>query len=819
MKIKVKEGDKFKNIFIGTFYVSPHTFNVTEDFFKTFNDEIRVFREKGQVFVQGDLNARTANESDFIKYDKYDKMLTNYDNQIRRNFQDHKKNMRGVELLDICKINDLMILNGRTTGDLFGSFTSHQWNGSSVVDYALTSNAYMENVLSFRVGPYLPWLSDHCSLHTTIRINNSWSINRTNDSKLMKLSPGFVWDKNSKNSFSDSLRSPPSQQNIRSLMEQNRLSTIDLANEIKKIMFENAKNCNLRINKNSNETIKNPSPWFDYECKKAKIELLRTAKVLKRTPREQEVRNKVMYQKKTLKKLCTNKKRNYKKNIINKINETPAGNNPKLFWNFVKKLSPKPKNNSNSVPSDDFSSFFKKLLNTTRKQDVPPDEKIVGNLDFEISVAELSKATSILKAGKSVGFDNISNEMLSCVVKTNPELILKLFNDILKSGKTIPDWMIGMIVPIHKKGDKSQASNYRGITLLSCLGKLFLTILNNRLTKFVGDKGILSSSQLGFIKGNRTSDAHIILNNIIEEHCHMKKKRVFGCFIDFAKAFDSVPRDILLKKLLKYGINGNLFNIIKSLYVGDKACIKIGNSITGTFKINQGVRQGCILSPLLFNIFIADLAWEFEGWRDNIKIGSSTLGGLFWADDILALSDSEVGLKEKLKFLENYCVENCIQINTDKTKIMIFNKGGRIIRSSFTLNGVRLENVNRYKYLGFIVTPSGEINTGLKDLKDRALKAFMKLRNDMGTSFHQDIVTTIKLIDSTVLPVILFNSDFWGCMDLKKNNPIETVTMMMYKSILGVHKTTTNVGVLLELGKVPANIIAIRNSLKNWERI
>ena len=101
-----------------------------------------------------------------------------------------------------------------------------------------------------------------------------------------------------------------------------------------------------------------------------------------------------------------------------------------------------------------------------------------------------------------------------------------------------------------------------------------------------------------------------------------------------------------------------MFDNIKTLYVGDKACKKIGNFITDTFETNQG----CVLSPLLFNIFIADLAREFEGWQDNIKIGSSTLGGLFWADDILALSDSEEGLKEKL-------VENYLQINTNKTKL------------------------------------------------------------------------------------------------------------------------------------------------------
>ena len=119
-------------------------------------------------------------------------------------------------------------------------------------------------------------------------------------------------------------------------------------------------------------------------------------------------------------------------------------------------------------------------------------------------------------------------------------------------------------------------------------------------------------------------------------------------------------------------------------------------------------------------------------------------------------------------------------------------------------------NVRLYKYLGFLLTPFGEINSGLKDLRDRALKAFMKLKGDLGTSFKQDILTTLRLVDTMIKPILLFNSDFWGCMKLHKGNPIENLDMMICKSILGVHKCTTNVGVLLEIGRVPLLFSAIK---------
>ena len=98
--------------------------------------------------------------------------------------------------------------------------------------------------------------------------------------------------------------------------------------------------------------------------------------------------------------------------------------------------------------------------------------------------------------------------------------------------------------------------NYRGISLISCFSKKFTAILNKRLLKFVEDNKILSRAQLGFLPGNRTSDALLILHNLIDYYCVRNKKYIFGCFVDFSKAFDSIPRDVLFKKLLTYSING-----------------------------------------------------------------------------------------------------------------------------------------------------------------------------------------------------------------------------------------------------------------------
>ena len=131
---------------------------------------------------------------------------------------------------------------------------------------------------------------------------------------------------------------------------------------------------------------------------------------------------------------------------------------------------------------------------------------------------------------------------------------------------TISKWHVSMISPIHKKGSKMNPDNYRGIFLLSCFSKIFTVILDNRLLKLVEDNKILSKAQLGFLPGNRTSDALLTLHNLIDYYCKKNKKFLFGCFVDFSKAFDSIPRNILFKKLLSYNINGKFYDCPTIMY-------------------------------------------------------------------------------------------------------------------------------------------------------------------------------------------------------------------------------------------------------------
>lgn len=164
------------------------------------------------------------------------------------------------------------------------------------------------------------------------------------------------------------------------------------------------------------------------------------------------------------------------------------------------------------------------------------------------------------------------------------------------------------------------------------------------------------------------------LHTLVEKHVHQTNKgKIFGCFIDFHKAFDSVLHDGLFLKLLESGIGGKVYHIIKDMYKGNKCCVKINNSRTQYFHQGRGVQQGCNLSSTLFNIFLNELATTLEqSSSPGLKSEGREIKCPLYADDLLILSPTEQGLHHSLTLLENHCKNWALSINMEKIKIMTF---------------------------------------------------------------------------------------------------------------------------------------------------
>ena len=164
--------------------------------------------------------------------------------------------------------------------------------------------------------------------------------------------------------------------------------------------------------------------------------------------------------------------------LVDKLQHEKYEKNLKENKKHFRKDSQKTKSGQRQPSMTEFRRYFEKLSSSTRTQNIPSPSQQNGPLDFSISMEELTNARNRLKLGKSHGTDLACNEMLIPLIDTHPDLVLKLFNKILQTSEIIPDWVIGLIVPIYKDGSKMDPNNYRGITLMSCLGKLFLSVLN-----------------------------------------------------------------------------------------------------------------------------------------------------------------------------------------------------------------------------------------------------------------------------------------------------------------------------------------------------
>ena len=246
------------------------------------------------------------------------------------------------------------------------------------------------------------------------------------------------------------------------------------------------------------------------------------------------------------------------------------------------------------------------------KIDIPSlnDDMMNGqnyNLNLYIQKDEIIKCIQKLKNNKAGGGDAIINEYIKATSNQFIEIYEKLFNLIFDTGFIPESWVVGNIIHVYKnKGDSNDTNNFRPITLVSCLGKLFTSILSERLSKYSDDFFVMHENQCGFRQGYCTIDNLFILYSFFEL-LKRKKKKMYCAFIDFEKAFDKIWREGLWYKLLINNINGKMLNVIQNIYKDIKSNIIFNNSKSDYFPCDNGNRQGGNLFPFLFAIFLNDL--------------------------------------------------------------------------------------------------------------------------------------------------------------------------------------------------------------------
>ena len=263
-------------------------------------------------------------------------------------------------------------------------------------------------------------------------------------------------------------------------------------------------------------------------------------------------------------------------------------NDPKEFWS---RLNMKSKGKSCDFSKSELSDHFKNLASANESDggnaseiDIEDNVNLIQDIDNilnrDFNSIEIKVMINKLKNNKAAGIDKIVSELLKNLDEPTLSIVVRILNKIFDSGGFPEEWAVGIIVILFKGGEKNDLNNYRGITLLSVIGKLLVGILNKRLTKFVEKYKIVNENQAGFRKGYRTTDHIFTLHSVINHTINVKKKPLYVCFVDFKKAFDKVSHVLLWQKLASYGIDEKFINIIKSMYSKVKSCVRSNEGLT-----------------------------------------------------------------------------------------------------------------------------------------------------------------------------------------------------------------------------------------------
>ena len=585
------------------------------------------------IILLGDFNARTSTLTDILPHDAHNTEFnsSDEDNELlpKRNNSDPKLNTNGRPFIELLQSLGLVILNGRTLGDIFGAPTCIQRMGVSCVDYICTSTRLYRKVRSFRVENVSHY-SDHRPLSMTLSTNLMIKIPiDINTSNVSSAPAPFKWTRSENPTMDTSTLFLSAQQK-----EDVKIKVEDLlrrtANSVDDVLKLNQDVVNIFAQVAATVTTKkgpnkrtNKKKWFDTDCRMAKRAANQAERKVDHNPFNQNYRDQLLRKSKEYRAMKRSKKGNFLYELNNKINGSDG-----IDWNALKQLSDEHKDEDQFDIYDLilFHKFFNDLYNKKcgkesghinghdQIKNTPIDhfqsQLQVDALNHCFSLSEMESVIKRLKNNKSVSEDLISNEMLKHMSTHFKKLLLKLFNDCLQQG--VYPWNRSITTPLHKKGDRQNPDNYRAITVGSCLGKLFSSLLLKRLLDFREVMCPDYPNQLGFRSGAQCNDHILTLNTIIEKYVRVGKKRLFACFVDYRKAFDTVCREALLFKLNQIGVAGNFFKCISYMYNNSSTRIKLIKKLSEAIDVTIGTEQGHPMSPELFKLFIHDLSTRLE---------------------------------------------------------------------------------------------------------------------------------------------------------------------------------------------------------------
>ncbi|CAF3333272.1 unnamed protein product [Rotaria sp. Silwood2] len=725
------------------------------------------------ILLIGDFNAHVGNDSQTW-------------NGIIGPNGDKDLNNQGRLLLDFCAISGLSIMNTFFKHKDIHKYTWYKTGGQttqrSLIDFIITSDNIKRTVMDVRVKRGAELSTDHHLVICVLQLASNAPKQTAKPKKLFRIKWEALTDAEISQKFAKMVgqgysQLPLNEGDMESEWLLFRKTIIDAAAEtcgLKRIGLVNGQK---------------KTAWWTEEIRKI-INKKKTA--YRNWLQQQTSENWHNYKqiRDNAKKMVREAKAKSWENFGHQM-ESNYHTATKVFWQTIRRLHKGGLKQTRSVKDANgelitkeenilkrWKEYFAELYNPSSGHNNNVNEKVSGGSN-DITMAEVASAIKSLKSGKAAGIDEIRPEMLKTLNDDGIRWLTRICGIVWRTGKAPTDWQTGIVIPIFKKGDQRECSNYRGITLLSLPGKVFARVLERRCRQIVEPQ--LQENQCGFRAGRSTIDQIFTLQQIIEKSWEFAKP-VYSLFIDLGKAYDRIPRDLLWNVLKEYGIQDHLLSAIQSLYKNCQSCVRINGSKSDYFQVQVGLRQGCVLSPLLFIVFMDKISRTSTN-PTCMEIGNTKVDSLLFADDIARLATSEDSLQMALNQFDKVCSDFGMKISEKKTELMVISREDKQL--NLYLNNNSLNQVNKFKYLGVQFSSDGK-QDGEIDRRIGAASGFLRsLYRSVVTKTELNKKTKMAIFKSVYRPTLIYGHEQWVLTE-KLRSRIQSAEMRFLRRVAGL---------------------------------
>lgn len=743
---------------------------------------------KGKVIIAGDFNSRVG-----IKDKTTASVLGIHGEETRSN--------NGKKMIEFCILNNMIITN-----TFYQHKEKHKYTRvaptrqeKSIIDYILVEKKNRRDVRDVRVKRGLEINSDHYALVAVMnREKEQTRRDNITNPQHITVKTYKLREKETANKYKQ-IEEELIAEAVQTVQYQNIEQTWETFKNILLTATKLACGTN-SINKNRKQT-----RWWNKEIKE-QVKIKKSKWLAYLSKKDDVTYREYKEQRTTVKKIVKQSKMKSWEEFGNRM-ERNHKEHQKLFYKVLKSLrvgrdaelmQMKDVNGKllteNCKIMQRWREYFQELLGTSTTNIIEEEEEEHqtgqtenndGNTEGKITEEELQEAVRKMKNGKAPGHDQISAEMVKLMGPVGRKMLLQLINEIWKQDRIPKDWELGIIMPVHKAGDKMKCENYRGITLMCTVAKIYERILEKRLSNKI--QGELIESQSGFRRGHSVQD-HIFTLKQITEKIKIQNRDAFFCFIDLEKAFDRVQRQQIWESMKNRGVDSKLIKAIKSTYVNTRNYVRTRNSQSEEFVTHEGLKQGGVLSPTLFNIIMDEILKMYRTKAKRLQVGyrnmrQVTITECAFADDVIICAGSEEDMNTNLKWWAEIINKFNMKMNVKKTKMMHIGREAKY--DHIQIDGTTIEMVESFKYLGVAIDRSGMYNTEVTNRITAAMKLYHAIRTTFINKKEITRKTKMSVYKSIFRPILLYGSESWVLTTSMKSS-IQATEMKYLRRVMGI---------------------------------